>query len=205
MPNAEQKETKKSNVPLKTLVQRAKSGDREAFGRLIAFYKDDVFRMVFFRTPSRLDAEDLTQETFMRAFKNIRQLERADRFRSWLLSIALNRVRDFHRKQRLRSLFSRSADQNGSVESKIERSGEPDSLQSLIKKDFWNQVGSFLKKLSAMEREVFMLRFMDHLTIREVSEVMKKNESTVKTHLYRSLQKFRREDALRHFLQESLL
>jgi RNA polymerase sigma-70 factor (ECF subfamily) len=56
-----------------------------------------------------------------------------------------------------------------------------------------------------MEREVFMLRFMDHLTIREVSEVMKKNESTVKTHLYRSLQKFRREDALRHFLQESLL
>jgi RNA polymerase sigma-70 factor (ECF subfamily) len=105
----------------------------------------------------------------------------------------------------LQSLFSRSADQNGSVESKIERSGEPDSLQSLIKKDFWNQVGSFLKKLSAMEREVFMLRFMDHLTIREVSEVMKKNESTVKTHLYRSLQKFRREDALRHFLQESLL
>jgi RNA polymerase sigma-70 factor (ECF subfamily) len=53
-----------------------------------------------------------------------------------------------------------------------------------------------------MEKEVFTLRFMDQLSIREISQTLKKNESTVKTHLYRGLQKFRKETSLHDFLQE---
>ena len=53
-----------------------------------------------------------------------------------------------------------------------------------------------------MEREVFLLRFFDHLSIKEIAGVLKKNESTVKTHLYRALAKFKKEPAMRKLLSE---
>jgi len=53
-----------------------------------------------------------------------------------------------------------------------------------------------------MEREVFLLRFMDHLNIKEISQVLKRSESSVKTHLYRALQKFRKEPELIKLLKE---
>jgi RNA polymerase sigma-70 factor (ECF subfamily) len=55
-----------------------------------------------------------------------------------------------------------------------------------------------------MEREVFMLRFLDNLNINEIAQILKKSESTVKTHLYRALAKFKKEKRLRQFLQEDL-
>ena len=63
--------------------------------------------------------------------------------------------------------------------------------QGLEKKRFWQQVRLMLHKLSAMEREVFTLRFMDHRTIGEIAAILQKNESTVKTQLYRALNKIR--------------
>ena len=54
------------------------------------------------------------------------------------------------------------------------------------------------------EREVFMLRFMDDLNIKEIAQILKKSESTIKTHLYRALAKFKKEKKLRQFLQEDL-
>ena len=61
-----------------------------------------------------------------------------------------------------------------------------------------------LDKLSKMEREVFLLRFFDHLNLNEIAGVMKKNESTIKTHLYRALAKFRKEPGLRQLLKEAI-
>ena len=76
------------------------------------------------------------------------------------------------------------------------------ALQHVIRKDFWHQVGILLDKMPRMEKEVFTLRFMDQLSIREISQALKKNESTVKTHLYRGLQKFRKKTSMHDFLQE---
>jgi RNA polymerase sigma-70 factor (ECF subfamily) len=71
-----------------------------------------------------------------------------------------------------------------------------------MREDFWKQVRLLLDKLSRLEREVFLLRFMDHLSIREISQIMEKSESTVKTHLYRALKKFKNDTALIQLLQE---
>ena len=59
-----------------------------------------------------------------------------------------------------------------------------------------------LDKLSKIEREVFLLRFFDHLNINQIAGALKKNESTIKTHLYRALAKFRKEPGLRKLLKE---
>ncbi len=70
--------------------------------------------------------------------------------------------------------------------------------------DFWNTVQAMLKKLSKSECEVFLLRFMDHFGIREIAQVLNKSESTVKTLLYRSLEKFKKDRSLRVLLKETV-
>jgi len=75
---------------------------------------------------------------------------------------------------------------------------------SIAKKKFWEQVRSLLDKLSTMEREVFTLRFMDHRNINEIAEIMDKSESTVKTHLYRALNKVRKDSVFFQEYRESI-
>ena len=77
---------------------------------------------------------------------------------------------------------------------------DAEALSQVMKAEFWHQIGLILKKLSRMEKEVFMLRFFDHLSIKEIAGALKKSESTIKTHLYRALAKFKKEDQLRQML-----
>jgi RNA polymerase sigma-70 factor (ECF subfamily) len=79
----------------------------------------------------------------------------------------------------------------------------PAPIQNLNKQDFWKQVEKFLARLSKMEREVFLLRFLDQLMIAEISRVLKQSESTVKTHLYRALIKFKKASSIIKQLQEA--
>lgn len=206
MPKMAQKEyharIRETMSDVAALVEQARAGSRTAFEQLVGMFQGDIFRMAYYRTHSPMDAEDLTQEIFMQAFKNLSRLKTAERFRSWLFKIALNRVRDFNRKKRFRALFSTLDDSDKVDRSYGETRDHPEALYSLMVKDFWKQIGLFIDKLSRMEREVFMLRFMDHLSIKEISQVLRKSESTIKTHLYRSIQKFKREHSIRQLLQE---
>jgi RNA polymerase sigma-70 factor (ECF subfamily) len=190
------------DTQLTVLVEHARAGDRLAFNQLIDRFQGDIFRMIYYRTRSRMDAEDLTQDVFMRAFRSISRIREPERFRSWLYRIAVNRVHDFQRKKRFRNLFQPSEEPMESPPDKTQPQDQPEALQQVLKEDFWRQVGLILDKLSRMEREVFLLRFLDQLNIKEISKILKKSESTVKTHLYRALAKFRKAKTLRQFLQE---
>ena len=185
-------------------VKKAKRGSRHACNRLVDQFQGSIFRMVYYRTRSRPDAEDLTQEIFLQAFRNLQRLKNEERFKSWLFSIAVNRVRDYYRKKKLRAFFMTSieSEENAGRTPVQEDDSSAGALQRVIRKDFWKQVNMLLDKMPRMEREVFTLRFMDQLSIREVSQALKKNESTVKTHLYRGIQKLRKEASMRDFLQE---
>lgn len=186
---------------LADIVKKAAAGDRGAFERLIARYQGDIFRMVYYRTSSRMDAEDITQEVFVSAYRSVGSLKDPGMFRSWLYRIALNAVRDFYRKKRLRSIFTFFSPQHDEEHACREDS----SFDHLEKKQFWDRLGAFLSRLSEAEKEVFRLRFLDGLGIKEVSEALGKNESTVKTHLYRAVDKFRKEQELFGFpLEEKL-
>ncbi|MCP4681327.1 MAG: sigma-70 family RNA polymerase sigma factor [Desulfobacterales bacterium] len=74
-----------------------------------------------------------------------------------------------------------------------------------MREEFWKRIKILLDKLSRREQEVFLLRFTDQLSIKEISRVLKKNESTVKTHLYRAINKFKKESELLQLLREETL
>jgi RNA polymerase sigma-70 factor (ECF subfamily) len=189
---------------LAELAKQARDGNRLAFGQLIDRFQGDIHRMIYYRIRVRMDAEDLTQDVFVRAYRSISRLREPERFRSWLFTIAVNRVNDYLRKKRVRSIF-KSSDESIEIQPvTTDIQEQPEALEQVLKKDFWRHIERITKKLSKMEREVFMLRFMDNLNINEIAQIVKKSESTVKTHLYRALAKFKKEKGLRQFLQEDL-
>lgn len=191
-----------TSAQLVSLVNRAREGNRSAFTQLADRFHQDIFRTVFYRIRSRVDAEDITQDIFLKAFQKIASIKDAAKFRGWLFSITLNRIRDFQRKKRFRSLFKKEDENIESHPIEKSDSDQPQALEQVMKKDFWRQIGLILKKLPTMEREVFLLRFFDHLSIKEIAGVLKKSESTIKTHLYRALAKFKKEPAVRRLLNE---
>jgi RNA polymerase sigma-70 factor, ECF subfamily len=185
---------------LSELVERARAGDSNAFERLIELHQDEIFRLVFFRTRSRVDSEDLTQDIFMSAFKYLPQLKDSDRFRPWLYRIALNRVHDFHRKNKFLAFFGITEFREEIDVADVEPHLDPGALDTLIRKEFWSHVKQLSKRFSRMEREVFFLRFVDDLNLREIAQTLQRSESAVKTHLYRAIRKFKEDSALSDFL-----
>ena len=173
-----------------SLVEKAKAGNRFSFQELVNIHQEDIYRLAYFRTFSQMDAEDLTQDVFEQAYRKLRSLQDPQRFRSWLYSIAVNRCNDFLRKKKYQALLQirKSRELDLMDTGKEMNNSHQDRIE---KKRFWKQVRSMLQKLSAMERQVFTLRFMDHRNINEIAAILDKNESTVKTHLYRALNKVR--------------
>jgi RNA polymerase sigma-70 factor (ECF subfamily) len=181
--------SKNSPFPTVALVEKARAGDQTAFHRLVDHYQPEIYRMIYYRSRSKMDAEDLTQDVMLKAYKNIGRLKSPEVFRSWLYRIAVNRVRDYYRKKQFRSLFGMVSMDDDSFHESAQMAVPPEAEGGISRKDFWRQIEQMLSAFSRMEKEVFLLRFLDQMTIKEISETLKKNESTIKTHLYRALGK----------------
>lgn len=179
----------------------AKDGSREAFEQLASHYYGDIFRMIYYRTQRRMDAEDLTQEVFLKAYKGLGSLTDENHFKGWLFRIAVNRVRDFHRRKKFLHLFKSIPDDEVDAHVDTHAQTDSDPLEALIRKRFLQESETFLSRLSRMEKNVFVLRFMDQLQINEIATALKKGESTIKTHLYRALSKFKKDRAFQDFLK----
>ena len=178
------------SLKVTALVEKARGGNRLSFQELVNIFQEDIYRLAYYRTFSQMDAEDLTQEIFEQAYRKMDSLNDSQRFRAWLYTIAVNRCNDFLRKRKYLALLQiRSAQEQDDVPRDWDTNNNSDDR--IDKKRFWKQVKAVLYKLSVMEREVFTLRFMDHRNISEIAAILDKNESTIKTHLYRALNKMR--------------
>ncbi len=177
------------DFPTVEMVEKAQAGDQTAFHRLVDQFQPEIYRMIYYRTSSQMDAEDLTQDVMLKAYKNIGKLKSPEVFRSWLYRIAVNRVKDYYRKKQFKSLFGFVSMDEEAFHETAEMAVDPEAESGISKKDFWRQIRQMLSGLSKMEKEVFLLRFFDQLTIKEMSAALNKNESTIKTHLYRALRK----------------
>ena len=195
----------KENMSLKiaALVEKARNGNRAGFQELVSMFQEDIYRLAYYRTFSQMDAEDLTQDVFEQAYRKINSLNEPQRFRAWLYSIAVNRCNDFLRKRKYMALLRMHSTEEQDFMNTDNDTGNGYN-ERIDKKRFWQQVKSMLNKLSAMEREVFTLRFMDHRNINEIAAILGRNESTVKTYLYRALNKVRDESEFFKEYRESL-
>jgi RNA polymerase sigma-70 factor (ECF subfamily) len=154
------------------LVRQAIEGNQSAFTQLYNEHVDKIYRYIYFRVNSRADAEDLTQEVFIKALEAIGSYKwRGVHFTSWLFRIAHNQMVDHFRKQ--------PKQKRAALEEVVVVSTE-DPVAMTDRKLEIEELSQALKKLPAAQREVVSLRFIAGLPIAEVARTLGKSEGTVK-------------------------
>jgi len=162
------------------LVARAKEGEAEAFGLLYDFYMPRIYRFVLFKVGRREEAEDLTHQTFLKAWEHVETYEsRGYQFSSWLYRIARNTVIDHHRKSRPQVNIEDLGDDILQSESS--------QAKDLDLKIEWRTLLEAIYKLKDVEQDVLIMRFVDELTHKEVAKAIGKTEGATKVIQHRAL------------------
>jgi len=155
------------------LVRQAVQGDQEAFAQLYEEYFDRIFRYVAVRIGDKAEAEDMTQQVFLKAIKSISSFKwKGAPFSAWLFRIAHNQLVDNLRKKKKQpaTLFDETLVSGGSNPQFLaERKVEIEQLQLAT------------RQLTDAQREVISLRFAGELSVAEVAKIMGKSEGAVKS------------------------
>lgn len=160
-------------------VRRAQQGDREAWGELYEEYVSRVYRFLASRVGAGMEAEDMTEEVFLRAFKALPSYKwKGAPFAAWLFRIARNLIIDRQRKQATQGRFLTQADYP---------SPDPHPEEIAERKQMLEQVMAALPHLSSAQQEVIRLRFIAGLSLEETAQVMGKKTGAVKNLQFNAL------------------
>ena len=176
---------------VENLVIQARTGDTRAMGQLYRLHRSMVLALVWRFTGGQAETEDLVQDSFLRAFRNLDSF-RAERatFRTWLYRITSNCCLDHVRRQKTRRthmerLYLFNEEKNSpSMHS-------PETLAS--SEETHDLLHAAVSLLPAKQRMALILKHFQGLPIREIAPIMKCTEGTVKRHLYRAVRRLRKE------------
>ena len=148
-----------SGVEENRLIAQAAAGDADAFGVLYEQHMETIYRYIYFRVDNGADAEDLTEQVFLKAWEALPDYEQQGHpFSSWLYRIAHNMVVDHHRRNKHKALSTPPEEIN---QMKWEAIGEPNSLEQLIKAEEVNALAEAISQLPELQQEVIILRFIE--------------------------------------------
>lgn len=169
------------------LTHEAAEGNTAAFSTLVQQHLNDVYNFLLRYTGSRDDAEDATQEAFVKAWRNIRRYDPEKPFRPWLFRIAKNAATDILRKRR-GIIFSALADEN--FEEKVE-DPEPLPDELFARAELATLVERALLELPEHDRLVVTLRYMEDFSFEEIADILGAKSTTVRSVHHRALKKLR--------------
>jgi RNA polymerase sigma-70 factor (ECF subfamily) len=165
------------------LVARSKAGDNQAFGELIRRYQKQVFRIVLRMVKSPDDADDITQDTFVRAHRGLGTFKDEYDFHPWLFRIAYNQAINFINKRKRQA----AADIDEVPERDMKTGPEPESpVQSASRHELLGRLSAALERLPEEQRTVFLLRVQEGLSYEEIAETMNTPKGTVMSRLARA-------------------
>ena len=170
------------------LVKRAvEQGDRSAYAELMHRYRDAVYFRFLKKTNNPVEADDLTIETFGKAFLNLRQYSNEYTFSTWLFSIASNHYIDFMRRKKDAMLLVDDRNTAGTDYRNDNLHTEvPGPEEELIEREKLEHLRKIVEKLKPHYRELIELRYYQELSINEVATAMNLPEGTVKAQLFRA-------------------
>ena len=159
------------------LVERASSGDIEAFGNLYTIYVEQIYRYVFYQVKDKMTAEDITEEVFIKAWRAIDSCKgRGETFSSWLYRIAHNYTIDVlrSRQKRLARETEVTADVSYSKQEAEVRLKRQELLEAVA-------------RLPQNQKQVIILKFIEGLDNQEIGQVMNKNQGAIRVLQMRAL------------------
>ncbi len=190
--------TKTKDIALdKLLVARFKSGDQTAFDEMVSRYWDRIFSRVLHLLKNRQDAEEVTQDAFVRAHRGLDNFRGDSSFSTWLFQIATNLA---HNKYWY--WWRRKRDASISLEQNIIEEGDAtlidvlpaegeDPRHASITHEFVQRVSECMEYLSVKHREILVLRTVKHLSYEEISQRLQISVGTVKSRIARARESLR--------------
>ena len=165
-------------------IDKAKKGDQVAFTFLLDHYWNEVYGFMLKRTENEIDAEDITIETFSKAFDKIATYNPDFQFNTWLIAIAKNVHIDLLRKKKS-SHFVEITDEEDRQAYNVADSS-PSAEDELITEQNLSRLLQFIKELKPHYQEVIQLRYFQELSYQEISEQLNEPLSNVKIKLLRA-------------------
>jgi RNA polymerase sigma-70 factor (ECF subfamily) len=170
------------------LVVQAREGDTRAFGELVRRYEGKIFRLAQHITQNREDAEDVLQETFLKAYEHLDQFKGDSKFYTWIVRIAVN--------QALMKLRRRKTDKSVSLDETIDTgedtitreiaAWDEDPEQRFSREELGEILDTAVESLEPPYRSVFVLRDIEELSTEETAEALNLSVPAVKSRLLRA-------------------
>jgi len=178
------------------LIREAQRGNRAAFEELVRQYDQAVLRLALRLTASEHDAQDIYQEAFLKAYRNLGSFRFECSFYTWIYRIVTNLCLDHLRKKKVRKEDSGvTANEDGSEYSLLDQVADDRSganpERDLMRRELGKKIGLALNRLTPRERTVFELKHYQGLKLRTIGEMLQTTEETAKNTLFRATQKLR--------------
>ena len=169
----------------------AKDGNPDAFRQLYEEHGERIFRIAYRYTGSQSDAEDIMQETFIKAFKNIHTFRAnpKNRFSSWLNTICINYTLDHLRRQRRRRRHDQVSLSEILQGIQSPNHSPEDEAES---KQMGQHINNTLSALPPKQHLIFEMRYSQHMDIKNIAQTLRCSQSNVKTQISRALKTLRK-------------
>lgn len=166
----------------KELVIRAQNGEKDAFGLLYQKYFQKIFRYCSFNTNSEELAKDICQESFVKAYKKLKDFRTEGQWsiQAFLFAIARNLIIDHSRKKK-----------EVSVEGHEEMASTENLYDNFEKKENAQKVRAILQRLDEVERHIIMLRYFEEMSTADVAKIIGINEGALRVRASRAMQKMK--------------
>lgn len=178
----------------KRIIQQAQNGEKNAFRQLVDAHKKRVYYLAYDLTGNHQDAEDLSQEVFMKAYKSLSKFRGESKFSSWLHRITVNlfidmkRSKQYKTKQTQDQFDEQEIEMKTNVDTNKEFSSEAKTEAALLQQNIQHA----LNNLSPKEKSVFVMRHFNGLKNREIGESLNISVGTVKSQLFRAVKKLQK-------------
>ena len=178
-------------------VAKARGGDQDAFRQLVDRHSRRVYRLAFRMTGREEDAEDVVQETFIRAYRQLGRFESRSNFGTWLYRIGFNCAVDY-----MRSRPKRESTQPDDTLERMSDGSAPGADDLVFAGEIGGRVQTALQGLSAQERAAFLMRHYHGYTIDEICSALDLKSNAAKHSIFRAVKKMR--VALRPLLESRM-
>jgi len=169
------------------LVKRYLAGDEKALEIILSRYLKPIYGFIYRYVGSGQDAEDVTQEVFIKAWRNLKKFDQQKSFKTWIFSIAKNTVLDFLKKKKTIPFSEFENEEGENMINEIIADPSPLPQELLEKADMAQVLNAAIEKLSLQYRIVLFLRYNDHLNFREIAESLGEPLNTIKSRHRRAL------------------